>query len=225
MICRWCNNKLSHNQIYEFLRGKTKGNSCSKSCSMMIMNYKTKELYDKAKTFKCKNCSLLFKNTKEHKIFTCSKKCTNELSSKRMTSNNPMSSKDTRIKVSNTLKKINHKPKIQGGNGRVATIHQLSMYNELSKIDNSFVMELIEKTSPYTKDFNSPYHYKIDIASRFYKIAIEIDGSSHNSKKIKECDSRKEKLLSLKGWKVLRLSNFQIQKELTSCVKMVLSMM
>lgn len=192
---------------------------------MMIMNYKTKDLYDKSKTFKCKNCSLLFKNIKNHKNFTCSKKCTNELSSKRMINNNPMSNEDTRKKVSDRLKIINHKPKIQGGNGRVATINQLLMYNELSKIDNSFVMELIEKTSPYAKDFNAPNHYKIDIASRFYKIAIEIDGSSHKSKKTKECDSRKTKLLNLKGWKVLRLSNSQIQKELKSCVKTVLSMM
>lgn len=192
---------------------------------MMILNYGTKEDYEKLKTFKCKNCGSLFVNKKEYTKLTCSNKCKRNLSSERMTSRNPMKSIETRIKVSKTLKLINHKPIVHGGNGRVATAHQLSMYNELSKLDNTFEMELIEKTHPYAKQFLSPNHYKIDIASRFHKIAIEIDGASHKSNKIKECDKRKDQLLALKGWKVLRLSNSQIQKELKDCVKMVLSMM
>lgn len=130
----------------------------------------------------------------------------------------------TRAKVSQTLKEMKHKPLIQGGNGKPATLQQLTLYNELTKNDNSFEMELIEKTSPYTNEFNAPRHYKIDIGSRIHKIAIEIDGNSHNTLRVKECDNRKDALLSLKGWKVLRLSNSQIEKELKNCVQTVLSM-
>lgn len=171
----------------------------------------------------CIVCNSIFECTVKNQK-TCGLKCAGTLSSKRMTDNNPMKSDSVREKVSMTLKKINHKPKIQGGNGRVATKEQMMLYNEISKLDNSFELEVIEKTKPYTSQFNSPNHYKIDIASRFHKIAIEVDGGSHNSKKIKECDKRKEDLLSLKGWKVLRLSNLMIQKELQSCVLMVMSM-
>src|SRR6056297_3449956 len=124
----------------------------------------------------------------------------------------------------NTLKKIKHKPYIQGGNGRGATIPQLSLYNELIKKDDSFQMEYIEKTGKLRKIYKAPYHYKIDIASPIHKIAIEVDGLSHLALKTKECDERKTKLLNSKGWKVLRLSNKQIQEDLTSCVRMVMSM-
>ena len=37
-------------------------------------------------------------------------------------------------------------------------------------------MELIELTKPYTDEFKAPNHYKIDIASRIYKLAIEQNG-------------------------------------------------
>lgn len=137
---------------------------------------------------------------------------------------NPMKYPEIRKKASDRQKEINHKPIIQGGNGRGATVHQLNLYNELIKYDNSFEMEIIEKTGILAKEFNSPRHYKLDIASRIHMLCIEIDGSSHNTLKIKECDKRKDNILNLKGWKVLRLSNFQIQKELQNCVQMVMSM-
>jgi hypothetical protein len=92
-----------------------------------------------------------------------------------------------------------------------------------TKKDSSFSMEYIEKTGVLAKEFKSPRHYKIDIASKYHMIAIEIDGPSHNSLKVKECDNRKNQLLALKGWKVLRFTNSQIQKELQNCVQTVMS--
>lgn len=224
MICKWCNKDLSKSQIYSFLRGKSKGNACSKKCSMNILNYGTKDNYIKKHTFKCKNCQKTYFTEKKYKTETCSKKCTRELSSKRMSIQNPMKSQEVRSKVSKKLKEINHKPIIQGGNGRGATKEQLKLYNEINKKDDSFCMEYIESTKGYIKKYKTPNHYKIDIASKIHKIAIEIDGKSHNSLKVKECDNRKNIVLNLKGWKVLRLSNSQINKELEKCVQMVMSM-
>jgi hypothetical protein len=227
--CKWCNKELSDSQVYQFIIGKSKGTACSIKCGSLLHSYPNKELYiepiGNRKAFKhtCKICKNEFINVTKNSI-ACSRKCANVLSSVRMTNNNPMVKDETRKKVSETLKKINHKPIIQGGNGRGATIQQLSLYNELIKTDNSFQMEYIEKTGKYAKQFNSPNHYKIDIASNIHMIAIEVDGNSHKVKKIIECDKRKTQILTLKGWKVLRLSNLQIQKELTNCVKMVLSM-
>lgn len=225
MNCKWCNAELSKPQIYDFLRGKSKGTSCSKKCSMMLLHWKSKENFKKENTHKCKCCNKEFvKYTKGNIPLTCSLKCSSKLTSERMILENPMHNQVNIDKVRKTLVEKNHKPIIQGGNGRGATVYQLQLYNELSKHNDSFEMELIEKTKPYTEQFKSPYHYKIDIASRFHKIAIEIDGLSHNTKKVKECDNRKTQLLNLKGWKVLRLSNLAIKNELENCAQAVLSM-
>jgi hypothetical protein len=224
MNCKWCNKELSESQVYSYLRGKSKGNSCSSKCSMMIFNYKTKENYYKIHHSICVVCDSTFLRNTFSAGLVCSVDCQGVLSSIRMKVNNPMFKEEYRLKASLRQKEIKHKPLIQGGNGRVATVQQLKLYNELIKYDNSFEMELIEKTSPYTEQFKSPRHYKVDIASRIHKLAIEVDGNSHNSLKVKECDNRKDKLLILKGWKVLRLSNSQIDKELTNCVQRVLSM-
>lgn len=225
MSCKWCNTKLSNPQVYDFLRGKSKGTSCSKKCSMMLLHWNSKENFVLENTHKCISCDKNFvKHQKGHKPLTCSLPCSSKLTSIRMKENNPMHIQENIDKVRNKLIEKNHKPIIQGGNGRGATIYQLQLYNELLKHTDCFEMELIEKTKPYTKNFNAPYHYKIDIASRIYKIAIEVDGLSHNTKKVKECDKRKDQLLILKGWKVLRLSNLAIKNELENCVQVVLSM-
>lgn len=225
MNCKWCNKELSKKQVYEFLRGRTKGNSCSSKCSMLLLNYGSLENYNKKHTSNCVVCKKDFIKSTQSKGIICSVKCQGKLSSKRMKKNNPMFIEEYRKKASDRQKEIKHKPIIQGGNGRGATVHQLMLYNEIVKVDNSFEMEVIEKTGKeLAKKFKSPYHYKLDIASRIHKICIEVDGASHNTLKVKECDQRKDSLLSLKGWRVLRLSNSQIEKELKSCVQTVLSM-
>lgn len=228
MNCKYCNNELNKSQIYDVLRGKRK-QTCSRSCGNLMKHYGTinnaPPRLKNRKGFKkkCIVCNDSFITTvSKQKI--CGAKCSGVLISKRMKTNNPMNCIKTRGKVSKTLKEINHKPIIKGGNGRGATIQQLKIYNEIIKIDNSFQMELIEKTGVYRKQYNAPTHYKIDIASNIHKLAIEIDGNSHSSIKVQECDKRKTKILTLKGWKVLRLSNNQIDKDIKSCVQMVLSM-
>jgi hypothetical protein len=224
MNCKWCDKKLEDKQVYQFLSGKSKGTACSSKCSMMLLNWISKENFKIKNTFNCVVCKKDFIKNTSLNPKVCSIICQSNLSSERMTIDNPMFNEEYRKKVSDTLKKIKHKPFMQGGNGRGATNEQLALYNELIKIDDSFQMEFIEKTKPYSLEFKAPNHYKIDIASSYHKLAIEIDGVSHNNLKTRECDKRKTELLTLKGWKVLRLSNLQIQKELTTCVQAAMSM-
>jgi tRNA-binding EMAP/Myf-like protein len=224
MNCKWCDKQLTNPQVYDFLRGDKKNISCSISCTQSIRYHGTKEELNKKLTSVCIVCAKTFIRRIESKGMVCSVSCQGRLSSDRMKIKNPMFIEENRNKASKKQKENNHKPKIQGGNGRGATVHQLNMYNELSKQDSSFSMEYIEKTGLLAKEFKSPRHYKIDIASKYHMIAIEIDGTSHNSLKVKECDNRKNQLLSLKGWKVLRFTNSQIQKELQNCVQTVMSM-
>ena len=213
----YCNKPLSIKQKIEVLIGKQKG-YCSRECSSISQK--------KQLTKCCIVCGNDFTGqyqyTKNKKV--CSTTCAGKLSSKRMIEKNPMKSFEIRKKVSKKLKEINQKPIIKGGKGRGTTIHKLKLYNELIKIDNSFEMELIEKTGRLKKQFKSPNHYKLDIASRLHKLCIEVDGRSHKSKETQECDKRKTELLNLKGWKVLRLSNEKILNELENCVQMVMSM-
>jgi hypothetical protein len=223
MNCKWCNNQLSKSQIYDFSRGKTKG-ACCIGCAQKILHYGTKENWIKIHTSNCIVCNKYFIRTHESSGLVCSIKCQGFLSSERMKISNPMFIEENRLKVSKSLKEQNHKPIIQGGNGRGATIPQLLFYNELIKHDNSFEMEVIERTGNLAKLYKSPRHYKLDIASRLHNLCIEVDGTSHSSLKVKECDKRKTKVLNLKGWKVLRLSNSKIKNELQNCVQKVLSM-
>jgi predicted nucleic acid-binding Zn ribbon protein len=224
MKCHFCEKELNDSQKYEVLRGKAKG-FCSKKCSQLMYAYKSKENYINSTKRTCIVCNTDFYFPPHRKQTICSPKCAGKISSERMKLKNPMSNEDTRIKVSETLKKIKHKPFVMGGNGRCATVPQLSLYNELTKINDSFCMEYIERLGKENiLKYKCPNHYKIDIASGVLKIAIEVDGPSHNSIKIKECDKKKEMILSSRGWKVLRFTNSQIMNELQNCVQTVMSM-
>lgn len=119
---------------------------------------------------------------------------------------------------------MGHGPKIQGGNGRPPTCQEKSIYQAISEYDSTFEIECIVRTGLLRKEFKAPTHYKVDVGSHRHKLAIEIDGASHNSLKVKECDKRKTELLNLKGWTVLRFSNSMIENQLDKCVQKVLSM-
>jgi very-short-patch-repair endonuclease len=230
MNCKFCDKELSKSQVYEYLRGKTKG-CCSRSCGNLIVHYKS--LADKPKY--TSDNRLLFKNTcfvcksefesvvKNQK--TCGLKCSGVISSNRMKKNNPMKSITIKQKVSDTLKRIGHKPNILGGNGRGNTVYQELLFNSLIEIHKSFKCEYVFNTKKYNQDKQYSNHYKIDIASDLLMIAIEVDGTSHSSLKIKQCDKKKEQVLTLAGWRVLRFSNSMIKNQLMNCVLMVSSMM
>lgn len=230
MNCKFCNKQLTTSQVYQYLRGKSKG-YCSRSCGNLSIYYKSIEnkpnyTIDNRLLFKntCIVCKSKFESVAKNQKM-CGSKCSGVIASERMKKNNPMKSQETRQKVSNTLKRIGHKPSILGGNGRGNTFYQQLLFDNLIKIDKSFSCEYIFNTKKYNQDKKYPNHYKIDIASALLMIAIEVDGPSHNSIKIKKCDKKKEDLLILAGWRVLRLSNLQIKKELQNCVLMVSSMM
>lgn len=223
MKCSWCDKELNHRQKYDYLRGKS-GRTCSRYCGNMVWTYGNKANYKKAITRTCQVCGDLFEVDTWRKDRLCSTKCAGVLASKRMKKDNPMKDPSIRKKVSKTLKKMKHSPSIRGGNGRPPTRQEKTMYDELCKYDDSFEIECIIKTGELAEEFSAPSHYKIDVGSHRHKIAIEIDGASHNSKKVKECDRRKTLFLHTKGWTLLRFSNLMIDNRLNDCVQVVLSL-
>lgn len=57
-----------------------------------------------------------------------------------------------------------------------------------------------------------PTNYKVDFGDPAKKMAIEVDGASHNSKIRQEKDRKKGDKLAELGWCVLRISNLEIRK-------------
>jgi very-short-patch-repair endonuclease len=63
------------------------------------------------------------------------------------------------------------------------------------------------------------YGYVLDIAFPEEKLAIEADGAPwHSSKRARQRDHIKDKVLVKMGWTVLRFSDRQIIKDCVSCV-------
>ena len=82
-------------------------------------------------------------------------------------------------------------------------------------------------TAEYVVSTGAPYrppHYKIDIAEPTLKIAIEVDGASHNSQKVIAADKRKEAWMTEHGWRLLRFTNSRVLRETDAVVEEVMSL-
>lgn len=93
----------------------------------------------------------------------------------------------------------------RGGNGRINDL-QLHFYNQLESTHWE-VEGIVHLNSNIREKYNTPTHYKVDILNKHLKIAIEIDGESHLSKKRKDQDKRKTLCLEELGYKVIRITN------------------
>ena len=62
------------------------------------------------------------------------------------------------------------------------------------------------------------WRYIIDFTLPDQKIAIEIDGASHNSKEAKEKDEKRDAWLRGIGWKICRFTNEEVQESASGCV-------
>jgi ATP-dependent DNA helicase RecG len=65
----------------------------------------------------------------------------------------------------------------------------------------------------------------VDVACPASLLAVEIDGSSHNTRKWKFLDARKTEVLNALGWRVLRFSNQQVREDLPSVLDAIKSSM
>jgi hypothetical protein len=60
------------------------------------------------------------------------------------------------------------------------------------------------------------HRFRIDLAIPSLKLAIEVDGLSHTSRKGKKADASKEQILKERGWTLLRFWNAEILGDLAS---------
>jgi hypothetical protein len=189
---------------------------CKNQMNWQTLSKHQKQQYKKVKRIYCsKECSKEYcRNISSMTMAKTNKK----YASDRMKTNNPMSNPKARGKMAETLKRMGHKPKIRGGNGEL-TVPQIALLEALNGLNP--VAEFAVATKLRSEEY--PDCYKIDIALPEKKIAIEVDGRSHCSLKVKEADKRKTELLEQLGWKVLRFWNKEVMSDLQKCVGMVMS--
>jgi hypothetical protein len=141
-----------------------------------------------------------------------------------MTAHNPMRDPAVIQKMINTKRTngtlIPKKP-WQGGNGRGPTKAQTLLHQTIGGL-LEFPVSLGVRKPGY------PTHYKIDLALPEIRLAIEIDGATHNKPEQQQRDQKKTEALSALGWTILRLSNKEISTDLknvaTSIYKMIQSL-
>jgi len=102
---------------------------------------------------------------------------------------------------------------LRGGNGFI-TIQQQAVHDA-----TGLPMEHSIPTLAVRGSFASlPTHYCVDLASPAHRLAIEIDGSSHRTRRWVYLDRRKTAVLSALGWYVLRFWNREVDNDLPAVV-------
>ena len=109
----------------------------------------------------------------------------------------------------------------RGGNGQL-TKQQVALCQALGLPDQA--MEHVIPTALAKEQFESlPTAYKVDIGIPDVRLAIEVDGNTHKTKKWKFLDRRKTAVLNFLGWTVLRFWNKEVDQDLERCVQTVMS--
>jgi very-short-patch-repair endonuclease len=136
----------------------------------------------------------------------------------RMLTNNPMNKQECIDKM--RAKMVGRTFLSRGGNGQ-KTKQQIALASRLG-----WEMETAIPTALVKDQFPSlPPAYKVDVANEELKIAVEVDGRTHTSRKWKFLDKRKTSVLNALGWDVLRFTNKQVDTQLEEVVSYILSFM
>jgi hypothetical protein len=136
----------------------------------------------------------------------------NPVASARMKANNPTANPEWRKRMSKLMSGRTFLAR--GGNGTL-TPQQEAVANALG-----LPMEYAIPTQAVKHRFKSlPNCYKVDIADPARRLAIEIDGATHNTKKWRFLDKRKTEVLNALGWSVLRFSNQRVDSDLDSVLE------
>jgi hypothetical protein len=106
----------------------------------------------------------------------------------------------------------------RGGNGQL-TKQQIAL-----AAATGFPVEFSILTTPVKGSFPSlPHAYKVDLAIPEIRLAIEVDGKTHLSKKWRFLDARKTAVLRALGWRVLRFWNQEVDRNMLEVLKTIQS--
>jgi len=182
--------------------------------------------------FTCRVCGKTFTDPKRKKSREyCSRRCVaigtaggnrgwvpdttwREQASARMRARNPSRNPEAREKMTATLRGRTFAG-TRGGNG------------QLTPQQEALLQALVEGWVTELGIGNHATNWKVlvvDIGHPDWKIAIEVDGHSHQTKKQKTRDALKERYLSELGWKLIRFWNSEVDRDILGCVERVLAL-
>jgi hypothetical protein len=188
---------------------------CSKAFT--LLPWQVRQVSDRGRAYCSKPCGIAYRAAISSKVMA---ETNRKYASARMTERNPMADPTVRKRVSETLKRIGHGPKVRGGNGRPPTAAELVLAEKLNPM--GFCEQAVIVTGqPRGSGF--PPAYKADCGCHMIKLAIEADGGSHNTLDRQAQDAKKDELLRSLGWTVLRFTNQQILTETEETMRVILS--
>jgi hypothetical protein len=188
VICTWCKAPINTPTKWQKYYFKSKGRVyCQKACGMAYTGSISSETM--ARTNR-------------------------KYASARMKTNNPMARPGSLEKMKDTLKRIGHKPPVQGGNGR-----GMSPAEQCLSLASGLLPYVV--STHMGRNNGYPTNYKLDLANPKHMLAIEIDGASHGLLKRQAQDRKKEDFLRTLGWMVLRFTNKQALEDTANCVSQI----
>lgn len=144
-------------------------------------------------------------------------------SAARMRNNNPMKDqavRDRMVKTKTANGTLREWKGERGGNGKT-TPQQQKLFESLASQDPRWCLEFVILTGRPKKDREYPTCYKVDIGLPEEKLAVEVDGPTHRTRRGRDKDMKKDRLLASLGWRVLRFWNEEIDSEPTLVLKLI----
>ena len=224
--CDYCNEDLNK-YTSSMYNKKSKSNTlcCSKACTLKLQQ--ELGIRDNIMTDKVKNkiSNKLKENYKTPGTGNYKRK-------QGMLFNNPMNNEIYRNKMISSIRDLASKGKLKNnfkyGNGKISEAEQF-IYNDLINLGFEYNKGISTKSFKLKfPEAKVPFVYKADFINKNLKIAIEIDGRSHNYKTIKEADIKKQEVFDFNDYIVLRFTNEQVLtnkdyvlKEIKECIQKV----
>ena len=224
--CDYCNEDLNK-YTSSMYNKKSKSNTlcCSKACTLKLQH--ELGIRDNIMTDKVKNkiSNKLKENYKTPGTGNYKRK-------QEMLFNNPMNNEIYRNKMISSIRDLASKGKLKNnfkyGNGKISEAEQF-IYNDLINLGFEYNKGISTKSFKFKfPEAKVPFVYKADFINKNLKIAIEIDGRSHNYKTIKEADIKKQEVFDFNDYIVLRFTNKQVLtnkdyvlKEIKECIQKV----
>ena len=224
--CDYCNEDLNK-YTSSMYNKKSKSNTlcCSKACTLKLQH--ELGIRDNIMTDKVKNkiSNKLKENYKTPGTGNYKRK-------QEMLFNNPMNNEIYRNKMISSIRDLASKGKLKNnfkyGNGKISEAEQF-IYNDLINLGFEYNKGISTKSFKFKfPEAKVPFVYKADFINKNLKIAIEIDGRSHNYKTIKEADIKKQEVFDFNDYIVLRFTNEQVLtnkdyvlKEIKECIQKV----
>jgi len=224
--CDYCGKELNKYNV-NFYNYKNKSNNfcCSKGCALKLQH--KLGIRDDVITEQVKN-----KISSKLKINYNNPETGNYKRKQEMIYNNPMKNQEYRNKMTNTIRKMAKDGKLNNnfkyGNGKISKAESI-IYSELIALGFEYNKGINTKSfKDVFPNYKIPFVYKADFINKNLKIAIEIDGKSHNYKKVKESDNKKQLVFDFNNYIVLRFTNddvinnkLNVLKEINECIQKV----